>query len=113
VLSVKDAQELLNLQASLLQPSPPRRPPPTPVTCTTSPPSTQAEVAKVTEAQIADSQKKFLAWSTALSKNAPAGTENAVALVQVGRGRRQQRLRKRAQGRQAGCRSGRSPTSRP
>ncbi len=42
---------------------------------------TNAEVAKVAEAQIADMQKKALAVVDTAVKNAPAGTENAVALV--------------------------------
>jgi phasin family protein len=80
VMSVKDAQELLALQASLLQPSAEKA-------AAYSRhlydilAGTQAEVAKVAEATIADSQKKVLAAVDTAVKNAPAGTENAVALV--------------------------------
>ena len=80
VMSVKDAQELMALQASLLQPSAEKA-------AAYSRhlydilAGTQAEVTKVTEATIADSQKKVLAAVDTAVKNAPAGTENAVALV--------------------------------
>ena len=79
-LTVKDAQELLALQASLLQPSAEKA-------ASYSRhlydifAGTQAEVAKVAEATIADAQKKVLATVDTAVKNAPAGTENAVALV--------------------------------
>ena len=43
--------------------------------------STNAEVTKVAEEQFADVQKKFMATVDSAVKNAPAGTENAVALV--------------------------------
>ena len=42
---------------------------------------TNAEVTKVAEEQVADAQKKLLAVVDTAVKNAPAGTENAVALV--------------------------------
>jgi hypothetical protein len=42
---------------------------------------TGAEVTKVAEAQFAESQKKILALVDNAVKNAPAGSENAVALV--------------------------------
>jgi len=79
-LSVKDAQELLALQASLLQPSAEK------ATAYSRhlydiATSTNAEVAKLAEAQIADAQKKFNNVVDSAAKNAPAGTENAVALV--------------------------------
>ena len=80
VMSVKDAQELMALQASLLQPSAEKA-------ASYSRhlydifAGTQAEVAKVAEATIADAQKKVLATVDTAVKNAPAGTENAVALV--------------------------------
>jgi phasin family protein len=79
-LSVKDAQELLALQSSLLQPSAEKA-------AAYSRhlyeivAGTNAEVTKVAEATIADSQKKVLAVVDNAVKNAPAGTENAVALV--------------------------------
>jgi phasin family protein len=79
-LSVKDAQELLSLQASLLQPSAEKA-----VAYGRHlydiAASTNAEVSKVAEAQMADMQKKFMAGVDSAIKNAPAGTENAVSLV--------------------------------
>jgi len=79
-LSVKDAQELLALQASLLQPAAEKaaaygRHLYDIVA------GTNAEVGKVAEATIADGQKKMLSVVDNAVKNAPAGTENAVALV--------------------------------
>ena len=79
-LSVKDAQELLSLQASLLQPTAEKA-------AAYSRhlydivAGTNAEVTKVAEATVADTQKKVLALVDNAVKNAPAGTENAVALV--------------------------------
>jgi phasin family protein len=79
-LSVKDAQELLALQASLLQPAAEKA-------AAYSRhlydivAGTNAEVSKATEATLADSQKKVLALVDSAVKNAPAGTESAVALV--------------------------------
>ena len=79
-LSVKDAQELLALQASLLQPA----------AETAAAYSrhlyeiasgTNAEVAKITESKVAEAQKTFTAVIDTAIKNAPAGTENAAALV--------------------------------
>ena len=79
-LSIKDAQELLALQAGLLQPSAEKA-----VAYGRHvydiAASTQAEVGKVAEAQVADIQKKFLAGVDSAIKNAPAGTESAVSLV--------------------------------
>ena len=43
--------------------------------------STNAEVGRVAEEQLADMQRKFLAVVDTAIKNAPAGTENAAALV--------------------------------
>ena len=78
--SVKDAQELLALQASLLQPSAEKAAAYSrhvyDITA-----ATNAEVSKAVEAQVADAQKKFINLVDSASKNAPAGTENAVALV--------------------------------
>jgi phasin family protein len=79
-LSVKDAQDLLTLQASYLQPSAEK------VAAYTRhvydiTAATNAEVVKVAESQVADAQKKFMGLVDSASKNAPAGTENAVALV--------------------------------
>ena len=79
-LSVKDAQELLNLQASLLQPSAEKA-------ASYSRhvydilAGTNAEVTTAAEATLAEGQKKVLALVDSAVKNAPAGTESAVALV--------------------------------
>ncbi len=79
-LSVKDAQELLALQASLLQPSAEKAAAYSRhVYDIVS--GTNAEVTKVAEEQIADAQKAMLTMVDTAVKNAPAGTENAVALV--------------------------------
>lgn len=79
-LSVKDAQELLALQASMLQPSAEKAAAYSrhvyDIVATTN-----AEVTKIAEAQMADAQKKLMAMVDTMVKNAPAGTENAVALV--------------------------------
>jgi phasin family protein len=79
-LSVKDAQELLALQASLLQPAAEKA-------ASYSRhlyeiiAGANAEVTKAAEASMAESQKKVLALVDTAVKNAPAGTESAVALV--------------------------------
>lgn len=80
VLSVKDAQELLALQTALLQPSAEKAASYSRHVYDIAA-ATGAEVAKVAEAQIADAQKKLAAVVDAAAKNAPAGSENAVALV--------------------------------
>lgn len=81
VLSVKDAQELLTLQASLFQPLAEKA----------SAYSRQlyeiasaagTEFNKVVEAQAAEGQKKLQDLMSNASKNAPAGTEPAVAMMQ-------------------------------
>ena len=79
-LSVKDAQELLSLQAGLLQPSAEKAVAygrhVYDIAATTN-----AEVTKVAESQMAELQKKFLTGVDSAIKNAPAGTESAVSLV--------------------------------
>jgi phasin family protein len=79
-LSVKDAQELLALQAGLLQPAAEKAAAFSrhlyDITAGTS-----AEVVKVAEGQFADAQQKFMALVDSAIKNAPAGSENAVTLV--------------------------------
>jgi phasin family protein len=80
VLSVKDAQELLALQAGLLQPSAEKAAAYNRHVYDIVA-ATNAEVTKVAEEQMADAQKKFMAMVDTMVKNAPAGTENAVALV--------------------------------
>lgn len=80
MLSVKDAQELLALQAALLQPSAEKAAAYSRHIYDIAA-GTNAEVTKVAEAQVADAQKKMMAVVDTAVKNAPAGTENAVALV--------------------------------
>ena len=78
-LSVKDAQELLALQASLLQPLAEK-------TAAYSrhvyeiAQGTGAELTKAIEAQASEAQKKFLTVVDSATKNAPAGSETAVAV---------------------------------
>lgn len=80
LLSVKDAQELLNLQASLVQPLAEK-------TVAYSrhlydiAAGTGAEFSKAAEATAADTQKKFMAVVDNAAKNAPAGSETAVAVM--------------------------------
>ena len=80
LLSVKDAQELLTLQASLMQPLAEK-------TAAYSrhlydiASGTGAEFGKAAEAQASDAQQKFLAVVDNASKNAPAGSETAVAVM--------------------------------
>jgi phasin family protein len=79
-MSVKDAQELLALQAGLLQPAAEKA-------AAYSRhlydifAGTTAEVTKAAEATLAESQQKVLALVDTAVKNAPAGSESAVALV--------------------------------
>jgi phasin family protein len=79
-LSVKDAQELLNLQASLLQPSAEKAAAYSRHVYDILA-GTNAEVTKAAESTLAEGQKKMLALVDSAVKNAPAGTESAVALV--------------------------------
>lgn len=79
-LSVKDAQELMALQASYLQPLAEK-------TVAYSRhlyeivSSTGAEFTAAYEAQAAAAQKQFAAWVDGIAKNAPAGSESAVAVM--------------------------------
>jgi phasin family protein len=79
-LSVKDAQELLSLQAGLLQPAAEKAAAYSRHLYDIAA-ATGAEITKATESQMADAQKKFMTAVDGAVKNAPAGTENAVALV--------------------------------
>ena len=79
-LSVKDAQELLALQQAMLQPTAEKAAAYGRHVYEIAT-STNSEVAKVAEAQLADVQGKFMALVDTAVKNAPAGTENAVTLV--------------------------------
>ena len=79
MLSVKDAQELLALQASLFQPLAEK-------TAAYSrhlydiSSTTGAEFSRTFEGQFSEVQKKFLAVVDNAAKNAPAGSETAVAV---------------------------------
>jgi phasin family protein len=80
LLSVKDAQELLALQSGLFQPLAEK-------TAAYSrhlydiATGTTAEFSKGFEAQAADAQKKFMGLVDNAAKNAPAGSEAAVAIM--------------------------------
>ena len=80
ILSVKDAQELVALQASMLQPSAEKAASYNRHVYDIIA-AMQAEVTKVAEAQFAETQKNLATGVDAALKNAPAGSENAVALV--------------------------------
>jgi phasin family protein len=79
LLSVKDAQELLALQAAMFQPLAEK-------TAAYSrhlydiASGTGAEFSRTFEAQAAEAQKKFLAVVDNAARNAPAGSETAVAV---------------------------------
>ena len=79
-LSDKDAQELLALQAGLLQPAAEKAAAYSRHLYDIAA-ATNAEVAKVAEETAAEAQQKFISVVDTAVKNAPAGTENAVALV--------------------------------
>ena len=79
-LSVKDAQELLALQAGLLQPTAEKAAAYSRHLYDIAA-ATNAEVSKVAEQTASEAQAKFMNVVDSAVKNAPAGTENAVALV--------------------------------
>jgi phasin family protein len=79
-LSVKDAQELLALQAGLLQPAAEKAAAYSRHVYDIAA-ATNAEVTKVAEEEVAKAQKSFAGFIDSAVKNAPAGTENAVTLV--------------------------------
>jgi phasin family protein len=80
VLNVKDAQELLALQAGLVQPLAEK-------TAAYSrhlydiASAAGAELGKTVEGQTAEAQKKFVGLVDNAAKNAPAGSETAVAVM--------------------------------
>jgi len=80
MLSVKDAQELLSLQSGLMQPLAEK-------TAAYSrhlydiATATTTEFTKSVEAQAADAQQKFASLVESAAKNAPAGSESAVAVM--------------------------------
>jgi hypothetical protein len=79
-LSAKDAQELLALQSSLMQPLAEK-------TAAYSrhlydiATGSSAEFSKAFEAQAAEAQQKFMGLVDNVAKNAPAGSESAVAVM--------------------------------
>ncbi len=79
-LAVKDAQELLALQASLLQPSAEKAAAYSRHLYDIAQ-STTSEFSKTAEVQMAELQKSFAGAVEGALKNAPAGSENAVTLV--------------------------------
>ena len=80
ILSVKDAQELLTLQSGLMQPLAEK-------TAAYSrhlydiASGTTAGFTKAVEDQAANAQKKFMGLVDSAAKNAPAGSETAVAVM--------------------------------
>jgi phasin family protein len=80
LLSVKDAQELMSLQASLFQPLAEK-------TAAYSrhlydiAQGTSAEFSKAFEAKASEAQQAFVGLVDSASKNAPAGSETAVAVM--------------------------------
>ncbi len=80
LLSVKDAQEMMSLQASMLQPLAEK-------TAAYSrhlyeiASGSGAELGKVVEAKAAEAQKTVAGMVDAASRNAPAGSESAVAVM--------------------------------
>ncbi len=80
LLSVKDAQELIALQTGLLQPSGEKLAAYGRHVADIGL-NTSAELGKLVEAQLSDVKAKFDGLVDNLAKNAPAGTENVVALA--------------------------------
>lgn len=80
VLSIKDPQELLALQTSLLQPLGEKAASYSREVYELAT-ATGAEFGKTFEAQFAEAQKKFLDVVDSTAQNAPAGSETAVALM--------------------------------
>ena len=79
-LSAKNPQELMALQSSLLQPAAEKAAAYSRYVYEIAA-STSAEVTRVAESQAAEAQAKFMAIVDTAVKNAPAGTENGVALI--------------------------------
>ena len=80
MMSVKDAQELMALQAGLLQPAAEKASAYGRHLYDIAS-ATGAEVTRVAEETAADTQRKLMSAVDSAVKNAPPGTENAVALV--------------------------------
>ncbi len=80
VLSVKDPQELLTWNAQQLQPAAEKAVAYSRLMYDIAT-STQAEFTKVAEQQLADANTKFVAMIDTAAKNAPPGSETAVAMM--------------------------------
>jgi len=80
LLSVKDAQELMALQAGLLQPAAEKAAAYSRHLYDIAA-STNADLGKLFEAQSTQAQAKFASVVDSAVKNAPAGSENVVALM--------------------------------
>ena len=80
VMSVKDPQELLAWNAQQLQPAAEKAVAYSRLMYDIAT-STQAEFTKVAEQQLADTNAKFVALIDSAAKNAPAGSESAVAMM--------------------------------
>jgi phasin family protein len=80
LLSVKDAQELMALQSGVFQPLAEKTAAYNRHLYDIASGST-AELTKVFEGQAADTQKKFMGLVDSAAKNAPAGSETAVAVM--------------------------------
>lgn len=80
LMSLKDPQELLAFQASQLQPAAEKA-----VAYSRHlydiAAQTQAEFTRIAEAQMSESNQRFASLIDSASKNAPAGSETAVAMV--------------------------------
>ncbi len=79
-MSVKDAQELVTLQASLLQPTAEKAAAYSRHVYDIAA-ATNADFTKAVEAQIGDAQKSFMGLVDSAAKNAPAGSESAVSMM--------------------------------
>lgn len=82
VLTVKGPQELVALQAELIKPAQEKAMAYGRQVCDIAT-STQAEVTKLAETQIAAAKDKFSALVEEAAKNAPQGSESAVAAVKT------------------------------
>lgn len=80
LMSAKDAQEFLSLSAAQAQPNAEKAMAYGRHLAGIAS-NAQAEFTKATEAQIAETNRKVIALVEEISKNAPAGSENAVAML--------------------------------
>lgn len=83
LLAVKDAQEFFALQTSLLQPNGEKAAAYARHVADIAL-ATSADLGKIVEGQMGESKSKFDGLVENLAKNAPAGTENVVALAKSG-----------------------------